>query len=381
MIKKILKSLGHALLLIVLHLFYFNLNWSVPLEYEMMMAMNKIESYMGGAGKFDESKCLFINTAYDETVIQSETEYGDEGTTIITDRELLAEFFEKMAAFGNQHQYILCDVLFDKPTENDSALAASFSKVKKIITPVAYSDHEKEIKKPLFNVKHAQADYITYEGLVSKIRLYAKESNTKTLPLVMFEDHHTIQTTVTKMGLFYKNSYIPGSIYPRYFFNREAIFQYEIRLKTIVDILKSGDTTRYNDLIKDKLIVIGNFTTDIHYTPLGSMPGSLILFNTYLTLEAKYHLLGWGWFVFALICFCILCYIEFVNKKERPAVTDRNWRTLLWHLLGVTGWCLVISLLSGLIYRVHITIIPVILYLEVFRHIRKIKLPHIKFTK
>ena len=379
MLKKVAISLGHACLIVSLHLFYFNLNWSVPLEYEMMTAMNKLETFAGTTGKFNKSNCLFINTAYDLDLVQTETEYGDEGYVVITNRELLAQLFEKLASFGNKHKYVLCDILFDVATNKDSMLHEAFKKIKKIIIPDEYNEHNRKLENPIFHVKHAQADYITYEGMVSKIRLYASESKSKTLPLLMFEDYNNVKTSATSLGLVYKNSYIPSSMYPRYFFDRHSMNQFELRLKSVVDVLK--DTLSYNNLIKDKMIVIGNFSSDTHFTPIGAMPGSLILFNTYLTLESSYHLLGFGWFIFAIICFSFLCYAEFIYKKENPSVTDKNWRTLTWHLLGITGVCVFISLISGLIFRVHITIIPVILYLEIFRHIGKIKSFQLNFKK
>ena len=69
MFKKLLIPFGHALLLVLLHVGYFNLNWSVPLENEMMTAFNKLESYLSGHGKFDPSRYLFVNTAYDQSII------------------------------------------------------------------------------------------------------------------------------------------------------------------------------------------------------------------------------------------------------------------------------------------------------------------------
>lgn len=372
MAKKILKSLLHSLALLFLHLVYFNLSWSFPLEYEMMMMMNKTESFLGGHGRFDKKDYLFINTGYDQKIIKTETEYSDTGTIAIADRQLLSQFFEKIAASGNQHKYILCDLLFDLPSPDDTAFISSINRVNKIIIPIEYDKKSHQFKKLVVNVKAAQADYISYEGSVSKVRLFAKESKTKTLPLAMYESCDSIHTKVTGWGMFYKSSYIPESIYPRYFFDRKTMKDHELRLKNVIDMLTINEKLFYESALKGKIIIIGDFNKDNHSTFIGQMPGSLVLFNTYLTLEAGYQKLGWGWFIFAIFSFAALCYLEFIYKKGSVSVINRSWRKLFLHLLGISGWCFFISFLSGFVFGVHITIIPVVIYLELFRYVNKI---------
>lgn len=374
MLKKIVISFAHAVLLVVLHLLYFNLNWSLPLEFEMMMMMNKIEIFVGGRGDFDEKKYFFINTAYDPVLIETENEYEETGKVAVTDREKLGKFFEKMAEHGNKHQYILCDLLFYDKTDQDSLLAGSLAKVKKIIIPAEYNKEEKRLVPPLFNINYAQADYITYEGIVSKIRIYASESKSKTLPLKMFEECNNLNIKKILAGFKYKGNYIANTIYPRYFFDRTRMMKNEMSLGSVVESMEVNDTLFYKDVLQDKIIVIGNFTNETHSTFIGPLPGSLILFNTFLTLEAGYHLISWSWFVFALLSFATLCYLEFYNKKKSGVQAVVTWKTHLKNLLGASFWCLVISFLSGLIFKIHITIIPLIIYLELFRHIGKLKL-------
>lgn len=366
--KQILKLAGHSFLLVMLHVWYFNMNWSLLHEFEMMMMLNKAEVYMGGHGRVDEKNFLFVNTAYDPSLTEITTEYGDPGNTVITDRKLLAGLFDRLAYYGNRHKYILCDIYFEDLSPDDSLLAAAFAKTTKLLGADIYRKDTSSTATPDFAIKKAQTDYITYEGIVSKMRLYAKESKSKTLPLVMYEEIHGKKTNVKWAGLTYKANYIPFSIYPRYFFERASIGKHEFRLQTLVNMLQMDDTLFYNTVVKDKIIVIGNFKEDTHFTTVGLMPGSLILFNTYLTLEQKYHLVSPGWFVFAFISFGLLCFYELEYKHQRPALTDNTIKSFLLHFLGMAFLCILISFLSGLLFRVHITIIPVILYLETIRH-------------
>ena len=73
----------------------------------------------------------FINTAYDPAITQMQTEYDEPGNTVVIDRLKLAKLFDKLAENGNRHKYILCDILFDIKTDQDSILAKSIARVKK----------------------------------------------------------------------------------------------------------------------------------------------------------------------------------------------------------------------------------------------------------
>lgn len=374
MVKKIVLILVHSVVLLLLHLVYFNLNWSLPLEFEIMMKLTKTESFLGGKGRIDKEdyQYLFINTAYDQMLVRGETEYGDSGTIAIADRYMLTEFFEKMAEYDNKHQFILCDILFDHPSPADSLLNNSLSKVRQVIAPTGFNEEQHKPQKPVVNILAAQADYITYEGLVSKVRLFAEESKTKTLPLLMYEKRNDVEVKVKQSGLFYRSNYIPRSVYPRYFFDAAAMKQHELRLKQVLDMLKLNGKGFYENAMQNKIIIIGDFVNDNHHTFIGTMPGSLVLFNTYLTLQAGYHMLGISWFLFALVAFAGLCFYELYYKKEGTMHTNKNLHKLFMHLLGVSTLCLLISIISGMIFGVHITIIPVIVYLELVRYLRKL---------
>jgi hypothetical protein len=356
----------NALVLLLLHLFYFNANWSIPLEDEMMTLMNKTESFFLKQGRFKDSNFLFINTAYDKVLIRTEMEDGDSGNVVITDRSLLAKLFQKMADHGNEHRYLLCDVLFDTPCAGDAIFETQLSRVSKIILPASVhldnADPKTEVKSlPL--QKQAQAAFITFEGMVSKIRLYSQETHSKTLPLQMYEDCNREHSKANAIGLWCKKQYVPFAIYPRYFFGNEEIKKHEIRLSQVVKLLALNDSMFYHSTIKDRVIVIGDFSSvsDTHPTLIGQyMPGSIILFNTFLTLQAGYHLHSWRWFLFIIASFTLLTYYELFHKEQ--SITNR-WTAVL-AFLKLSGLCILVSIFSNLIFNIHTTILPMVVYFE-----------------
>ena len=214
--------------------------------------------------------------------------------------------------------------------------------------------------------------------MVSKIMLYSTKNHAKTLPLVMYEDCNGIKSKVRASGLWYHLKYIPYSIYPRYFFDQESMKTYEMPLKTIVKFLDMPDTVFYNNFFKNKIVIIGNFSTDMHITPVGRMPGSIIIFNTFLTLEAGYHLYSWGWFLYLLIALSFLSYFEFYYKPSRKKINDKPSRgaNKTWHslikILDLTGLCILLSLVSDVCFGIHSTILPVILYFQLVLYFKKI---------
>ena len=119
MLRKLMICIGNALLLIFLHLLYFNSTWNLAIENDLVMKMTKIENYFSGKGKYKPDDFLFVNTSSDNMLIES-TEQNQPGNVVITDRKKLAALFKEIADRNNPHRYILCDLLFDLPSPMDS---------------------------------------------------------------------------------------------------------------------------------------------------------------------------------------------------------------------------------------------------------------------
>ncbi len=73
----------------------------------------------------------------------------------------------------------------------------------------------------------------------------------------------------------------------------------------------------YFEELKDKYIIIGDFTSDIHSTYLGDMPGSLILFDTYLTIRSKSINISASWLLLLFLIYLILSYFIFIRSELR----------------------------------------------------------------
>lgn len=367
--RKITICVCHALVLVAVHLIYFNMNLTMPLENEVIGAIGKTESHFGGAGRYNDSGFVFINTAFDNALLSSLNEEGDSVNHVIANRELLARFFNILADHGNQHRYVLCDIMFDLPSPDDAALRTAIARIDKFILP-AHTDYLSHEQTPLiFSNKSALADYVTFEGRISKVRLFSREDDRKTLPLVMYEECNNTSTKVSWTGLWSGKNFIPYSIYPRYFFTQDRIRPHELSLGKIVKMLEVNGALFYQSFLKDKIIVIGNFHSDRHLTPIGQfMPGSLVLFNTYLSLQSNAHYYNWLWLVAIFLCFTLLSYYELYFRLH--TFQKSKWPTV-FRVLSLSGLCITISLVSNLTLGLYTTVLPVILYFECVHFLKR----------
>ena len=370
--KNIYKYFIHAFILLIIHLVYFNLNWSLSNENDLMAFLNKIETKIDNDDIEKANDYLFINTGYDNSLTDIETEYGTPGNTVITNRELLAGLFQSLNLKGNRQKYILCDILFDIPSAKDTVLETQINKIKNIISPSAvYNIKEQKRSNLIFTINNAPAEYITYKGILTKMHLKENYTGRKSLPLTMFEDISGKIVKDNGLFLYYKGNYIPRSIFPRFYVTKPKMKDRVIQLGTLVEMLSMGDDRFYNENIKDKILIIGNLNEDIHNTSLRIMPGSLVLFNTYLSLYDGYHLIHWTWFIFILLCFGFLIHFSLFREEKQKVQKNKMLGEFLKQLASLAFLTIAISIVSSLIFKVHITILPVIIYIESVRFFKK----------
>ena len=193
----------------------------------------------------------------------------------------------------------------------------------------------------------------------------------KSLPLVAYED--ISKKNVAYNGLFYHSgvNYVPKSIFPLFYYTRNSIKSKQIDLGTLTTLLSDCDSSTFNNIIANKILLIGNIDFDVHKTNMGSMPGSLVLFNSFLTFYEGYHLIHWSWFLFSFIFFILLMYYALSrNFGETEQQGKSIWRSIKG-ILTLTIITILISLISSIIFKVHVTVLPVVIYIETVKWFRK----------
>lgn len=349
---------------------YFIGNSDMPMPDEMKV-LSTFDRFMKFSGQYEDNlpdSILLVNVCYDKQLVDYAVHDIPVGQFVITDREKLLQFLTA-AAEADNYRYIMMDVFFEHNIESpqDSALFATIRRMNRIVVANHVDSH---LSDSLLKSKSAYADY-TVTWKVSKFShfQFLREGNEPTMPLRIYED--LTGKTIRKWGPFYfsdgrlcKNAVtlnLPIRVLEDY--NLEAPNLLEKRYEFLgADILAHDSIYPISMQLQDKIVIVGDFMTDVHETYLGPQPGSLICLNAYHALQEGDHYFQWGWALLQFVIYYIVCYFlmsRLTFVRMMPTVLLR----LLFLLFGIPSILLVIALVAyvttGYVYNMYI---PTFLY-------------------
>ncbi len=297
----------------------------------------------------DAENFLFpINTGVDKQLVEVRDEFDDPiGHTAITDREKLLEFLQ--IASKADYRYIFLDIRFEEglTTPCDSLLFATISTMPK----VAYSRHraiEDDNRNPAMLLKGAYADYrSTYSEGFSRYEFLQSGNESVALKLYSEIDNGFIQKRwfgyQDKDGsLCYNTQFIP--------FPKSVLYKYDengqIRYPYLgAQVLGKHSEEELLRMMKDKIIVVGDFDEDLHGTYIGAVPGPLLSFYAYLMLKNGGHKVNILLQIFMLVIYSVVTYIILSPGNKRQA---RN--PVLVLVYSLLGWGCFLWILKSLLY-------------------------------
>ena len=309
---------------------------------------------------------LFINLAYDKALIPREEGTGKD---IITDRQLLADFFQVLKKHQDSIKYTVCDVLLKGSSDADSALQASVRGLNKIVFPAQLSDSG-TAEELAIQVPSAIADYEMVNGGFLKFKLFQNKT-VPTLPVYMYQQISGKELK-QKFGWYFQG-YRPVM--------NSLIIDYQIRTHELMDegeypvinlseLMLLPEEIIANDFLKHRFIIMGDFNNDTHETIYGSTPGTLILLNVYLSLMDGQHLISLWWWIFLLVGF------TFFSRRmlfPEPDPITHKYANLWIPLLRSATFLSILSIVSYLIFKQHIQVLVLTLYVNVLRFIIQLK--------
>jgi len=370
---KIIVACLHGILLFIVLWNLSNSAFTSVIDEGILKQVSPIRNSLFGSSPRYDHDFVFINISRDPKLVSDPSEYGE---VALTDRSKLAQFFKILADNGNRHHYALCDIFLEYATDDDTALSVQVKRCKKLLFP--YHITADTIEKPCVEVNSALSDFVTYTGNFSKFRLTYKDS-LKTIPLVMLED-------IDKKK--YPASFLDfKSIFPRYYIRPEHLFETKkYPYYNLGELLMLSEVDSfYHNFLEGKFIVIGNFESDVHNSPVGKIPGPLILVNTYLTIRNRTHV-SWWWAFFMTAGLSYVSYLLFFGKVKPPDIRKHPWMDFFLQVFvnkyfSFFGICLLLAVISELIFSVPASFSLLLLYLLAVNFFREFYKKHYKKEK
>lgn len=368
--QKIIAAVLHAIALFIVLWQVSNSSYTSKVDEELSKKVNATGNWLFGSSPHYDHDFVFVNVSRDVKLVSDPAEYGE---IAITDRSKLAQFFKILADNGNQHHYVLCDIILEYPDDDDSALLAETRRCNKLLFP--YHRAGDSLLKPCVDVPAALSDFITNTGDFSKFKLLYNDSTTTT-PVALLQQIDKKQ---------YPRSYLDfKSVFPKYYITSSQLLEtkkYPYYNLGELLMLSEADSF-YHQFLKDRFIVIGNYDTDVQNSAVGKIPGPLILLNSYLTIRNR-GAINWWWALFMIAGLSALSYLLFFKKVKAPVIYKRPWLDLLMQLfvneyISFFGICLLLAVLSEFIFSVQVSFSVLLSYLFVVSFFKEFYKRHFK---
>jgi hypothetical protein len=180
------------------------------------------------------------------------------------------------------------------------------------------------------------------------------------------------QAEYKKQGIFYTKN---GSLALNSFIIEFPIRQFDIfrddtlgyNSMHLANFLELPDELAY-EALKDKIIVVGDFLEDdMHQTIYGTTAGPLIHLDAYLNLKQNRNNLPVFFFAYLFIFYCIFSYVLIFNSRAFSFGWTRKLQSskvggFLFDYLKYAFFLLLMSVVSFLIFDVHLNVLIVSLY-------------------
>lgn len=376
----------------------FLLILTIVLQYVSFIRSDEIDFLKGASVikhdilRMDEKpfadQVVFIDVSKDPALADDD-EYGPPDSTmkgaqrIITDRIKLSKLFSILNAHPSGYKYIICDILFEKPGPGDDVLKPQIEKLHNVIASAVWENDK--LVRPIYKVHWGVVNYTAINRIeFTKMLVYYKDT-LKSLPAKLFEKMTPHRFTKKRYLTYLDGHPAFNTVIPEFYYRS-------------VDMVtpmagKNANTFYLGELLadpdcfsvlKDKFIVIGDFTNDIHTTYLGKMAGTLILWNTFLTMYKHQVVISAGWLLMLFVFYFMLSYWIMIHPDKKLSSLHKKIRipflsSFLINYLSFIGILIIINIISYFNFGTFVSLLYIATYLT-FLHVLAEKYPRWKQT-
>lgn len=339
------------------------------------------KSLLGIDPKPPPESVLLVDLAESKTVIEQANEFGEVSPyhrMVVTDRTHLAEFLEMIAPHREEVKLVVLDVLLDRPTSQDSLLQAKVDALGDKLIGITHLESEEEALESVITFRQrGVATYRAAQGMFLKYPLLLGDT-LPTVPLKMYELME--DDPLDHSGLFFG--------FKRGISLRNPIVDYKVRLSDIrvgtnreesnFTVWNMGSILEFREFMpeeeraaffRDRMVLIGDFSQDVHTTPFGRSPGLLLIYNAYLTLVDGNNIVSFFWvlllfFGYLLISWRVFNDLEFTPPKWISTAMDSRMGRWMLDTVDDAFFLILLTILSYFLFNIHINILILLLYLK-----------------
>jgi hypothetical protein len=294
---------------------------------------------------------------------------------VITDRQKLAYLFSIINKHPGEYKYVICDVLFEDNAPEDSLLKVEIEKPKNLITTAILDENDNKLVQPVFNIPFGVVNYTALNHSMFYKMPIIYDDSLKSLPVKLFEKTSG-NYFFKKYGLIWRNNKLSfNTIIPEFYYRTSDLVYSEgktVNAYYMGELLLFGDASF--EAMRNKYIIIGNFSDDIHSTYLGKIPGALILWDTFLTLQSRPINVSIQWLLTLFIIYWIISYKIIIHPEEKfENLTEKIkkirfsfLKKFLLKYISYLGVVLIINFLSFVLLGVFISLFYIVTYLTFF---------------
>ena len=312
---------------------------------------------------FDAEDVVFIDISYDKQIADYFYDEGfNKGTIAVTDREKLIRYLSILK--NSNYNFIFLDVRFEEGVHahQDTVLADLLKKMPRLL----YSKHSNiETNKMFISEKAAINDYFTTITSTNFTRYPFLQNDSASAPLRLYLETHPKAKPIKRHGIFYtcggslcqnspfmtipvdfKSTFVGTGANFHYlgsdYFDQDNQDNQELR---VTDKDMQADAN-------DKIVIIGDFISDLHDTYAGLQPGSFLVYLAYKELVNGKHLLAWPFISFMIIVYFLISIFILNNKSlwDFVPVIKKVKSKLLLFILNLFGYSTVLSIVTILMY-------------------------------
>lgn len=317
-------------------------NYRIPISAEKakLQLFEKIRAICFGIPQMEVAdSVVMVDVHYDKQMVVEREDGMPNGLVPVTSRAKLLKLLTSLNE-RQDYRYIMLDVFLGKSVaqESDTTLYRLISKMPRIVIAKPLNE---ELADFCLLAKAGSAQYGTAIWENDFVKYQYQTDSTKSMPLIMYEEL-TGRTISRHRGHWYTDRGLARNcvILTYEFCNEDMLW--DLGTGLLGDTLDNKANTEELENLetKDKYILIGDFETDRHQTFLYEMSGTSILFNAYLTLLHRHHLVSFSLIISIFVIFWILAWLTITQNKRFKWISS---------IVGIPFYLFILSLLIYLI--------------------------------